>query len=190
MALAFFFLSLFSVSFGQKSQQYQKLSLEEAKALILNKSFSESDKIQEFTELNDKDCWKKMHTQLYMVATDRILFYAITDRRVEALGGHYSYDLNRVVCDLDNDGNYELIYSFQFGSGVSVGILGIYSPGDKIDIDKSCEYAEKSLVSSYTFDKINDQKVKMQLKHYNKVVKEGYFLLDSTNKGKMLKVLE
>ncbi|MBN2893924.1 MAG: hypothetical protein JXL97_18795 [Bacteroidales bacterium] len=150
----------------------QKLSLNKAEDLIKNEFYKDSKKLK-VVELTTDEVWDKMSTQIYRVEGDEILFYAINGEKVSSLGGSYSYDLDFVVTDLDNDGNYELVYTYQFGSGVSRGVVGAYSTVEQIAVDESFTAFNNYSILFFNFDKISNNNVTVEVKTAEETLKTG-----------------
>lgn len=152
----------------------EKLRLSDAELLL--KKYSENNQI---TELTNDEVWNKMNTQLYQIENDSIMFFAITNKTVTYLGGHYSYDFNYEVCDLDSDGNFECIYTYQFGSGVSRGVLGGYSNNQLLKIDNSCIIPSKKSISWFRFIKHSDYSLGVYVQTPSEKMMFGNLLIEN-----------
>jgi hypothetical protein len=167
-------------------ESVKKLKLTEAKKLITSEFYANSEKEIKIYEITNKKVWKKMQTQIYRVEGSEILFYAINDHKVTSLGGSYSYDLTYIVCNLDNDANYEMIYTYQFGSSVSRGILGIYNTAYKIEIDNTCIIPSPHSVSHFVLNKKSETEISVYVNSEDKKIMEGTFSITEIDNKKTL----
>lgn len=116
------------------------------------------------TEMPSEEVWEKMQAQLYSVECNQgVIFFIIDHGSTVCLKGCFDPTLRYVVSDLDRNGMYELIYTYQFGSGVSTGVLGAYTEGRIIGIGTELTKKNYGLMYSYQFEKSNDQDVAFQV---------------------------
>ncbi len=164
--------------------------LKSAKAIDMLKStlYSGIDKSIKIKELTTTELWNKMQTQIYSIEDDSIKFYAIHNNKVIHLGGHYSYDLDFVVCDLNKDGTFECIYTYQFGSGVSRGVLGVFANNQDITVDNSCVIPSKYTIAYFHFDKKSDYKIDVHVQSANEKIMQGTLFIEEKLEAKNLKL--
>ncbi|MBN2662735.1 MAG: hypothetical protein JXR68_03720 [Bacteroidales bacterium] len=123
-----------------------------------------------------------MNTQLYRAENDSIMFFAITNKTVTYLGGHYSFDLNYVICDLDLDGDFECIYTYQFGSGVSRGVLGVYTKSQLLEIDNTCKIPANYTISNFNFIKKSDYFLEINVQTIDEEIMHGQLKIENKTK--------
>lgn len=172
----------------EKTMPDTKISLKEFTELVQPEFYKERKGEIKAAEITDADVWDKMQTQLFRVEDNLIRFYAVNERRITVLGGEYSYSLRTAVCDLDYDGKHECIYTYEYGSGVSVGVLGIYSPTEKIEISKSCIIPPGNSMAHFVFEKKSDQRVDVYVDTMNEKIMQGTLILKNSDGRKILEI--
>ena len=165
-----------------------KISLQEFKELVQPEFYKEQKGELKAAEISEAPIWEKMQTQLFRVEDRLIQFYAVHNRKITLLGGEFSCSLRTAVCDLDNDGKYECIYTYEYGSGVSVGVLGIYSPTEKMEIGKSCLIPPGNSMANFVFEKKSDRRVDVYVDAMNEKIMQGTLILKSSDGRKILEI--
>jgi len=166
----------------------KKIKISVAKKLIVDNFYSNYAGKLVITELKNKDVWNKLETQIYRVEEKEIIFYAITNNKITKLGGSYSYNLDYFATDLDKDGKYEMIFSYQFGSGVSRGVLGVYSYFYEIQVGTTCVIPSNHSISHFVFDKKSDSEVYIYVDASSNKIMQGQLKIVENNKTKTLEI--
>lgn len=155
-----------------------KIKLSEAKSLIKNEFYKENDEEFKITELTTDELWQKMRTQIFRIENKGS--FAIQNNKITDLGERpYTCYLDFVVCDLDKNGNFECYYTYQFGSGVSRGILGVFSENKLFEIDKSCIIPSYETIANFKFVKISDYQLDIYVETPEKQIMKGTISIEN-----------
>ena len=105
-------------------------------------------------ELTTDEIWNKMKIQAFGYVSGGFIY---KDGEIIDLPGNYMFGSLGDVCvsDLDNDGEYELLYFSMWGSGVNGHSLNCYS----LKYNISCDFTKSF---GFSFAKENDQNVYIQ----------------------------
>lgn len=159
----------------------KKINLPTAKSLIKNDFYKNTQDELTITEQTTDELWQKMGIQLFQIENKGS--FVIQNNKVIDLGERpYTFYLDYVVCDLNRDGNYELYFNYQFGSGVSRGILGCYSQNTLFDIDQSCIIPSHETIANFKFVKKSDYNLDIYVQTPNKQIMNGTIIIDNNNK--------
>jgi len=158
-----------------------KIDLSAAKSLIKNEFYKNIEDELVITELTTQELWQKMGTQIFRIENKGS--FAIQNNKVTDLGERpYTCYLDFVICDLDKDGNFECFYTYQFGSGVSRGILGCYSKNTLFDIDQSCIIPSYETIANFKFVKKSDYYLDVYVQTPEKQIMNGSISIEKNNK--------
>ncbi|MBN1252577.1 MAG: hypothetical protein JXA16_10605 [Bacteroidales bacterium] len=158
-----------------------KIDLSTAKSLIKNEFYKNIEDELVITELTTEELWQKMGTQIFRIENKGS--FAIQNNKVTDLGERpYTCYLDFVVCDLNKDGNFECFYTYQFGSGVSRGILGCYSKNNLFDIDQSCIIPSYETIANFKFIKKSDYYLDLYVQTPEKQIMNGTISIENFNK--------
>lgn len=167
---------------------YPKMSLSNFRERVKSLFYPDFNGELRVEEITDPAVWEKMATQIFRSEEKKVVFYAVHNQKITVLGGDFGYSFKTVVCDLDADGKYECIYTYESGSGVSVGILGIYSPFEKIEIGRSCIIPSTHAMAYFVFEKKSEKQVELYVNSMDEKIMHGTFELEVSGGTKRLEI--
>lgn len=179
LSLAIGFICIGCEQDDNKVKTYERITIEEAGALILNWVFADYEpemnsgfSFDSIIELTTDEIFSNLGGQVYSAQSgvpglqDRWLF--IRERKVYDLHGYF-YDQhailtdrnNIVVTDLNGDESYELFYTAGWGSGVTRKTVNCFEP---VDIPKGAgiNIAENAIQCDFRLLKQSNQELSLK----------------------------
>jgi hypothetical protein len=113
-------------------------------------------------ELTTEAIWKKLKIQVFQARGDVLLneTFVVRDKQVFPIGKAFGGSGVNSLCvaDLDRDKEFELVYSFAYGSGVHRSCVAVFKPLAKKPVERVCPLTNFSF-DDFAVKSIDDQTV-------------------------------